>query len=152
MGRGTSGGYLCKRLGGKAETRDLAAETADPSDRSALHVMPIWPLYPPDGDEPLQSGSTFTTVLGMSGKTTDLGRQTRRNRSKREWAIRGSLVLVLVVIYVVLFVAEHKHLISSQTFDHWFYGTLVGNLILVVGINWYFHNKKKQQQPTTAPH
>jgi len=26
------------------------------------------------------------------------------------------------------------------------------NLAVVVGINWYFNNKRKQQQPTTAPH
>ncbi|WP_312098781.1 hypothetical protein [Corynebacterium dentalis] len=88
----------------------------------------------------------------MSGKATDLSRQTRRKRSKREWAIRGSLVVVLVVIYGGLYVAEHKHLISSHTFNQWFYGTLAVNLAVVVGINWYFHNKRKQQQPTTAPH
>jgi len=49
-------------------------------------------------------------------------------------------------------VAEDRHLISSHAWSWWFIGVMAVNLAVVVGINWYFNNKRKQQQPTTAPH
>ncbi|WP_143341775.1 hypothetical protein [Corynebacterium dentalis] len=49
-------------------------------------------------------------------------------------------------------VAEDRHLISSHAWSWWFIGVMAVNLVIVVGINWYFNNKRKQQQPTTAPH
>ncbi|WP_312588277.1 hypothetical protein [Corynebacterium dentalis] len=51
-----------------------------------------------------------------------------------------------------VFVAEDRHLISSHAWSWWFIGVMAVNLAVVVGINWYFNNKRKQQQPTTAPH
>ena len=60
--------------------------------------------------------------------------------------------MVLVVIYVGLYVAEDRHLISTHAWSLWFMGVMAVNLAVVVGMNWYFHNKGKQQQPTTAPH